>query len=114
MTDHFAFGYVRVASSEDDALDTLHDLITEFADGEGYTVAGVYADYGTAPDSLVRCPGFRALVAGLGNQTGVVHVLVPDLEHLSPFPAVRAALTAELGSSGSTVVQVRPEFAGGS
>ena len=99
-----AFGYVRVADPEDDALNTLHDLITQFADGEGYTVKGVYADYGTPLDSLVR-PGFQALVGVLEEQADVAHVLVPDLDHLSPLPTIRTALRAKLESLGSTVVQ---------
>jgi hypothetical protein len=99
-----AFGYVRLDDEDDAAVEALHDLITAFGAAEGYSVEEIYIDRRTGPSSLVR-PGFQALTDGL-ERADAAHVLVPDLDHLSPLPAVRTALEAKLGSLGSTVVSV--------
>ena len=96
-----AFGYVRVEDDDETAVDELCDLVEDSRAAEDYDLREVYVDR-TPPGSVVR-PGFQALVGALEREEGA-HVLVPDLDHLSPLPAVRTALEAKLGSLGSTVV----------
>ena len=98
-----AFGYIRLDDADETTIDELHDLITVSGTSEGYNIKEIYVDCRTPPSSIIR-PGFQALTDGLAREE-VAHVLVPDLDHLSPLPTIRTALEAKLGSLGSTVVQ---------
>lgn len=100
-----AFGYVRLDGDDDAAFEASRDLVT-VAMTEGYDVKEVYVDRQAPPDSIVR-RGFQALVERL-ERDGVAYVLVPDLDHLSPFPTVRTALVAKLASLGATAVPCEP------
>ena len=98
-----AFGYIRLEDADEATIEALHDLITVSGTNAGYIVEEIYIDSRTPPSSIVR-PGFQALVDGLAREE-VTHVLVPDLDHLSPIPTIRMALEAKLGSLGSTIVE---------
>lgn len=97
-----AYGYIRVEDADEGAIEALHDLITESSSAEGYSLKEIFVDRETAPDKIVR-PGFQALSAELLVEEGA-RVLIVNMDHLSPLPAIRAALRAKLEALGSAVV----------
>ena len=97
-----AFGYIRVEDDDEALVESFHDQITKKASVEGYSIEEIFVDRRVAPQDLVR-PAFQALTDKLAGEH-VAHVLVPDLDHLSPLPTTRTALESKLGSIGSTVV----------
>ncbi|WP_206442875.1 hypothetical protein [Candidatus Protofrankia californiensis] len=99
------YGYLSLDHDDEDEISRLHDLLSAYAHTGGLTLAETYVDRNTLPVRIIRL-GLTALLDAVSRGGGCT-VLIPTPAHLSPVPAVRAAITAELDTLGAWTIILR-------
>jgi hypothetical protein len=89
-----AFGYVRSEDPADDQIPALRAEIAAFCRAEDLRLVTIFCDRGSDGSELAR-PGFAGLLDALAV-TGDARLVTPDLNHLSPYEAIREALLRQI------------------
>jgi len=100
------YGYIRSEQGDESEIDRLHDQLTAHAQAEGLALAEIFVDRSIPPGRIVR-PGLTVLLEAV-MRSDASGVLVANLDHLSPLPAVRQAIEVEIEVLGARVLTVTP------
>jgi hypothetical protein len=93
------YGYISSGHADEAEIDRLHDQLTAHAESEGLALAEIFVDRGIRPGRTVR-PGLTVLLEA-DMRSEASGVLVANLDHLSPLPAVRRAIEVEIEVLGA-------------
>jgi hypothetical protein len=85
-----AYGYVRIEDADHDAVAQFRQAIAACCDREDLRLATTFCDLGDDGSTLAR-PALASLLEAL-KATPSTKLVVPDLNHLSPFGVIRSAL----------------------
>ncbi|MBL7499782.1 recombinase family protein [Frankia sp. CNm7] len=95
------YGYISLEHADEAEIDRLHDQLARHARAEGLALAEVFVDRCVPPGRIVR-PGLTVLLETV-RRSEASGVLVMDVDHLSPLPAVRRAIEVEVETLGAQV-----------
>ncbi len=97
-----AYGYISLANDDDDEILKLHRKITDYAEIESYVLTEIYIDRNMPPGRLIR-PGLTVLLDCLRQYEGC-SVVVPTVDALSTWVAIRKAIEMEIQLLGAKMV----------
>ncbi len=102
------YGYISSEHADEAEIDRLYDQLTAHAQAEGLALAlaEIFVDRSIPPGRIVR-PGLTVLLEAV-MRSEACGVLVANLDHLSPLPAVRQAIEVEIEVLGARVLTVSP------
>lgn len=100
-----AFGYVRAEDPADDDVPALRAEIAAFCRTEDLRLVTIFCDRGSDGSELAR-PGFAGLLDALAV-TAHARLVTADLNHLSPFEAIREGLLRQVRRTGARLLVTR-------
>jgi DNA invertase Pin-like site-specific DNA recombinase len=85
-----AYGYVRLEETDHDAIVEFRQNVAACCEREDLRLATTFCDLGDDGSTLAR-PALANLLEAL-KDTPSAKLVVPDLNHLSPYEVIRSAL----------------------